>query len=480
MNALDWALRSVRDAPRGPQVGAFFDLDGTLVEGYTAAAFIRHLLMRGEISPDDFLQLVQAGIVHKMSPDSGQDFIKVGAQLMEGWDEAELLERAQTIFKKSTAASIRPGARELLQAHRDAGHTLVMASAATPFQAIPIAEDLGIPHLLTTQVEVKDGKLTGQLDGPPLWGIEKARAVQRFAQEHGIDLEASFGYGNGYEDHLFLSTVGHPVAVQPDKNLTAIARAEHIPTLPLQNPPKAGLRGALGTLGAFGAFNVGLMTTLAASLVVDKSAAFRVGFPNTANAMLAAAGVQLEVQGQEHIDPTKPAIYIFNHQSNLDPFIVASIARRKLIGVGKMELATDFRGAFLRFLDIAFIDRSNPEQARASVAALADRIRAGESVLIAPEGTRMPTPKLGRFKRGAFYLAYDARVPLIPIVLRNTGTLWPRGTPLIASGVVEVCVLPPISTQEWSRDTIGAHADDTRAMFAQVLERWPSSTPRAR
>jgi len=473
VNQLAWALRSIRNAPRGPRVGAFFDLDGTLVEGFTALSFVRDFLSRGEISAGDLLSLTRAGVGHRRSPDNGQGIIERGIALLAGRSLDALEDRAQEVFVRRIARAIRPEAREVVQAHRAAGHTLVMATAASPLQARPVARDLGIDHLLATSIVVQDGVVTGALDGPPLWGANKARAVVDFAGAHDIDLTASFGYGNGREDRLFLQAVGRPVAVRPDAGLSAIATEARIPVLNLEAPPTPGLRSVLRTAGAVGVFNSGVMATLAASPVLGKAKAFRRGFGPTTDLALAAAGVRVNAQGLEHIESARPAVFVFNHQSNLDPLVVVKLVRRDITGVGKQEVADNPQTRALRFLDFALIDRSNPEAARASMHALVKRIQAGMSVFIAPEGTRMPTPRLGPFKRGAFHLAMDAGAPLVPIVIRNSGSLWPRGAKRIASGVLDVVVLPPIATESWTRDQVGTHADDVRAMFARVLDHWP-------
>lgn len=473
MSNLEWALRSIQSAPKGPRVGAFFDLDGTLVKGFTALAFLWDNLSRGEIPPQDLVTLTREGLAHRRDPEAGLSAIEKGVELMAGRELETLQSRSKVLFRKQIGSSIRPDARRLVRAHREAGHTLVLASAATPFQAEPVAWDLGIDHMLTTELEVKDGRLTGKIRGRPRWGSEKARAVSEFAQAHQVDLGASFAYGNGVEDQEFLRTVGRPVAVRPDSGLSAVARSEGIPVLDLEDPPQPGWRGLVGTLGAIGAFNAGLVGTAAATLLVGKKTATEFGFSATAQAALAAAGVEVRAEGVEHIEAARPAVFIMNHQSNLDPLVAASLIPGPLTGVGKQELANDLRGLALRLFDVALIDRSDSARAQASVNALVQRIHGGESVLIAPEGTRMPTPNLGAFKRGAFHLAYDAQVPLVPIVIRNTGELWARGKALISSGVVDVRVLPPIPTVGWSKDNIGKHADAVRALFAKTLELWP-------
>ena len=473
--ARDRALAAIAEAPRGPEVAAFFDLDGTLVRGYTAIAFLKDQLRRGELGPRELLRIGSDAIRHHRDPSMGLGPITSGVELLRGRALADLEKQARQVFRNEVARRIRPEARALVEAHQAAGHRVVMATAATPFQARPVAHELGIDHVLCTEVEVVDGLLTGKLSGPARWGDEKAAAVIGFASEHGLDLSACFAYGNGVEDEDFLAAVGHPVAVRPDPGLAEVARKKGLPVLELEEPREPGLRGLAGTVGAFGVFNAGLFATLAASAVMDKREARAVGGASTADLALAAAGVQLEVDGLEHVEAARPAVILFNHQSNLDALVVASIVRRDFTAVSKAEAGRDPRSFALRYLDIALIDRSDAESARKSVAALATRIRGGESVIIAPEGTRMPTPKLGRFKQGGFRLAMDAGVPLVPIVLRNTGELWPRGAAFVRPGIAEARVLPPIPTTEWTVDTLTERIAGVRQQFADALTSWESA-----
>lgn len=478
MRDLAWALRSIRNAPRGPRVAAFFDLDGTLVRGYTGIAFLWDHVLKGEVSARYLWELAHETLRHRTDPTAGLGAIEKGVELLAGRELSALEARADEIFRRRVAQTIRPEARTLVRAHKDAGHRTVMASAATRFQAEPVARDLGIDQVLATAIQVREGRATGKIDGPPRWGGQKARAIVEFAQKHGVDPNLSFAYGNGVEDREFLHAVGRPVAVRPDTGLTTLAEAEGIPMLHLADPGERGLRNVAGTLRALGTFNLGLAATLAASAVVDKRTALPRGLTTTADLALSAAGVRVHAQGREHVDAARPAVFIFNHQSSLDPLIVASLVRRNFTGVGKAEVARDPRTWAMQFMDIALIDRSDTETARLGVAALVARIRGGESVLIAPEGTRMPTPTLGRFKRGAFHLAYNAQVPLVPIVIRNAGELWPPGTALIASGVVDVCILPPVPTTGWSEDDVGQQAETVRSMFEATLAHWPNAAPR--
>ena len=113
------------------------------------------------------------------------------------------------------------------------------------------------------------------------------------------------------------------------------------------------------------------------------------------------------------------------------------------------------------------------------MAPLVDAMRVeGKSVCLSPEGTRAPTIKLSSFKKGAFHLAMQAGVPIVPIVIQNSGDVQPKGDILYHPGTVEVEVLPPVDTSEWSADTINQHVADVRAMYLRALQQDAESRKR--
>jgi putative phosphoserine phosphatase/1-acylglycerol-3-phosphate O-acyltransferase len=94
----------------------------------------------------------------------------------------------------------------------------------------------------------------------------------------------------------------------------------------------------------------------------------------------------------------------------------------------------------------------------------------GKSVVIAPEGTRTISPRLGPFKKGAFHLAMQAGVPVVPIVIHNAIDVAPKGEFVFRSATVDVNVLPPIDTSDWQAKTIDKHVADVRRQFLRVLK----------
>ena len=157
---------------------------------------------------------------------------------------------------------------------------------------------------------------------------------------------------------------------------------------------------------------------------------------------LGLAGVRLDVTGEQHLWSHRPAVFIFNHQSALDTLVLGSLLRRDFTGVAKKEAAHDPRFAPIgALLDVVYIDRANRGHAREAMQPAVDRLRSGVSIAIAPEGTRTPTPRLRPFKKGAFHVAMQAGVPLVPIVMRNAGQLMWRGEAVVHPGTLQVAVL---------------------------------------
>src|SRR4051794_33693596 len=212
-------IASVAEAPPGPRTGAFFDFDGTLIDGYSLAAFARHHLRSLDVSPVDLGELLLTGLRGVTSEADFERFTALGMRAWTGRTEDELAELGERLFVQAIAGSIYPEAWRLVGAHCRAGHTVVLASSATRFQVAPAARALGVEHILVSPVEVVDGVCTGRPGGPLLWRAGKAEAVRTFAAGHDVDLAQSFAYSNGDEDVPFLRTVGRPRALNPGREL---------------------------------------------------------------------------------------------------------------------------------------------------------------------------------------------------------------------------------------------------------------------
>jgi putative phosphoserine phosphatase/1-acylglycerol-3-phosphate O-acyltransferase len=474
MNSHD-LLEEVKRGPRGPKVGAFFDFDGTLIDGYSARVFYEEQIRHFELSAEEVVRSLAAWLDMALRGADVSKLMKVAVANWAGHREEEVRELWEQLFLKRIAGLVYPEARELVKAHRKAGHTVVLASSATNYQLDALARDLAIEHVLSSQVEVVKGYFTGFVSGKVVWGEAKAEAVDDFAKRSGVKLEKSFAYANGDEDVAFLQTVANPRPLNPQRGLRRVAGERGWPMTELPGRGRPGIvdivrtGAALAGLGAAGGVGV-TVGVLARDRRQGANVAAAIG-PDLA---LALAGVKLNVTGKEHLWSRRPAVFIFNHQSSLDVAVVGALVRRDLTGVAKQEAARDPRFAPIGYVvDIVYVDRSNSRQARAALRPAVERLKDGTSIAIAPEGTRSPTPTLGPFKKGAFHLAMQAGMPLVPIVIRNAGDLMWRRSLVIRPGTVDVAVLEPIPTDGWTASSIGRAAIEIRERFVQTLEDWP-------
>jgi len=162
---------------------------------------------------------------------------------------------------------------------------------------------------------------------------------------------------------------------------------------------------------------------------------------------LRLAGVRFDVVGLERLDPHQTYLFLSNHQSLLDPLIQLVGLKRDLAFLAKKEL---FRWPLLspglRWTDCAPIDRANRERAIESLRQAAEKLKRGVSFLAYPEGTRTPDGTLLPFRKGVFVLALEAGVPVVPVTIRGTYDVMPKGPLRCRPGRVRVIVHEPIPT----------------------------------
>jgi putative phosphoserine phosphatase/1-acylglycerol-3-phosphate O-acyltransferase len=468
-------LAEIEAGPEGPEIGAFFDFDGTLIAGYSAEAWALDALRRRKVDPQTMVRSLLAGLDMHLRGSDVTALMEIAAELGKGRREEALIELGQRLFRERLASTVYPEARAVVKAHQRKGHTLALASSATNFQAGPLAADLGIEHVLCTKLEVVDGRLTGRVAGPVLWGRNKADAVAAFAADNGIKLAESYGYANGDEDVEFLETVGRARPLNPAAHLARVAAERGWPIHRFEPRGRPGIVPVVRTAAALG----GIAGTLGVGLglgLLNRSRRAAVNYVATVapEVALGLAGVEMRVQGEEHLWSARPAVFVFNHQSSFDVVVISRLLRRDFTAVAKAELAHDPRFAPLAALvGVAYVHRGDPAQARAALAPVVEKLRSGISLAIAPEGTRSATPTLGPFKSGAFHIAVEAQVPVVPVVIRNAGEIMWRASLVARPGTVDVVVLPPVPTEGLGPDDVHDLGDRVRQQFLDTLDDWP-------
>jgi 1-acyl-sn-glycerol-3-phosphate acyltransferase len=168
--------------------------------------------------------------------------------------------------------------------------------------------------------------------------------------------------------------------------------------------------------------------------------------------ILLASRVRVTVVGQENFDPSRPYIFMSNHQSNFDIPVLLAHLRCQFRWLAKAELfKIPIFGRGMRGAGYIPIDRSDRRAAIRSLQTAAATIRNGSSVMIFPEGTRSLDGELRSFKKGGFVLAVDAGVPIVPMIIHGTFPIMPKSGLRIRPGRVCVEVLEPIETAPYSR-----------------------------
>jgi HAD superfamily hydrolase (TIGR01490 family) len=478
MSTIDALITEVQTSPRGRKIAAFFDFDGTLIDGYSALAMMQHRARTRDLSPLEAARLMLVGLEAVVGIADFERFMRVGVQAFRGREASDLAELGQRLLLTALGGSLYPDAWRLVTAHQERGHRMVIASSALPFQVEPLAHEIGIEDVLCTRLAETDGVLNGEIDGPILWGTGKADAVEQFAVREGIDLSRSFAYGNGTEDLEFLERVGRPRPVNATAELERAAVDHGWPVSQFTpTPGRPGLTTVARTFGAYG----GMLASFGAGLGVgllnrSRRDAVNLTMGMGSDVALALAGIRLNVTGEEHLWSHRPAVFIFNHQSILDGFVVMKLLREDVTGVAKKEVAKQPGfGQFARLANMAFVDRGDPGSARQALAPVVERLREGYSIVIAPEGTRSATPAVGRFKKGAFHMAMQGDVPIVPIVIRNAGELLWRGSTFMRSGTLDVAVQAPISVSNWKTHELNERVAEVRQLFVSTMARWPTA-----
>ncbi len=472
MATLKQLLKNIEASPDGPEVAAIFDFDGTLIAGYSVTVFIREQIRRGDLSVSDFLKLTRAMVNFGMGNMGFSAMMLVNAQFMRGISEQSYRDIGQELYESQIARLIYPESRALVEAHQAKGHTLAVISSATPYQVEPAAQGLDIEHILCTYLEVENGEFTGGVVRPTCFGEGKVRAAEELAATTGADLDQSFFYSDSTDDIELLDRVGRPQPLNPSRKLKQAAEKRHWKTASFSSRGRPTVAEFIRSVAATSS----LVTSFAAALPIwaltgSKRQAQNFSFSLFADTASALIGMDLNIKGEAHLWTQRPCVFVFNHQSKADVVIMAKLLRRDVAGIGKKEIRdVPVIGQVMEFGGTVFVDRANASSAIEAMRPLVDALqKEGRSVVVAPEGTRTVTTRLAPFKKGPFHLAMQAGVPMVPIVIRNALDVAPKGDFVFRSATVDVEVLPPVDTTDWSVATIDDHVADVRAMFQRAL-----------
>ncbi|RMF01590.1 MAG: HAD-IB family hydrolase, partial [Bacteroidetes bacterium] len=366
----------------GPHIAAFFDLDRTLIKGFSAKEFVQARILSGKMSAQEIIAQFAGALIYAMGNGNFAGLAAISARGIKDIDEQVFVQVGEEVYLKHLAETIYPEARALVAAHLAKGHTVAIVSAATPYQVNPIARDLGIEHVMCTRMEVKNGKFTGYIIEPACWGDGKAHAAHELEARLGLDLSKSYFYTDSAEDLPLLEIVGHPRPMNPDIKLSAIAFQRDWPIYRFNDETRPGITNLVRTALTAGSL-------IPAAVMGLRSAARTLSLDDGINAMIASvgdfgtamAGIRLVVKGEENLWNSRPAVFLFNHQSSADLFIVAKLLRRDVTAVAKQELRKlPVLGQMMEVAGVVFLDRANREKAIAALQPAVETLRSGKSI----------------------------------------------------------------------------------------------------
>lgn len=416
---------------------AFFDLDRTLLRGGTgpligealhAVGLLRQASIPGAAAffkfYEHFGETLPAMLLARRTGD-----------MVSGWAE-ETVAAAAELAAERIFPEVHPYAHALIADHRKRGRLVVLATSTPRAFVEPLASLLGFDEVVATDLEAVDGAFTGGLQGSMVWFAGKLAAIRSFAEARGVSLRESYAYSDSVYDLPMLMAVGHPVAVNPDLRLRAVATLRRWPIQHLDVPegvPKfAGLEPY----------------DVLAQIIRPELMRF----------------ARYEFSGLENLPADGGVIVCSNHRSYFDPLALGMALRkggRNVRFMAKKEVVdAPLVGDLAKAVGSIRVDRGTGSTQPLEDAQIA--LVAGEAVGIFPEGTipRKGEPSLVG-KKGAARLAAATGVPVIPVGLMGTELVWPRDSklPRVANltepPTVSVKVGQPVrlSHRSFERDT---------------------------
>jgi HAD superfamily hydrolase (TIGR01490 family) len=240
----------------GGRAAAFFDLDKTLMAGSSGMVFARVAHRHGLVPRK---QLAKWGADHLLyrlrgSTDAQTNsLLEVAQRVFADVPEREITRMGPELMA-GILPRIYPQMLDEVHRHQDEGRATFIVSAAGNDLVSSLARVLGMEGGIGTRWEVgADDAYTGRMDGPFVYGEGKVEAMRRFADEHEIDLSASYAYSDSASDLPMLRSVGHPVAVNPDAALAEIAKVEGWPVMRFERiGRKLAIAGATALAAALG------------------------------------------------------------------------------------------------------------------------------------------------------------------------------------------------------------------------------------
>jgi putative phosphoserine phosphatase/1-acylglycerol-3-phosphate O-acyltransferase len=451
----------ILNGEKGGHIGAFFDLDKTIIQGFSVINFVKKRILSGKVTSKEAVNQF-IGIVKYMYKDNKfEEMLLDTISSLKGVEEKEFIELGEEI---SNELKIYDESIELINAHFLMGHTVSIISSATIYQVKPIAEKLDIKIIKCNLFKVNEGKFTGEIEGPICWGEGKADAARELSKKYSLVLNKSYFYTDSYKDLPLLEIVGNPRPINPDPELVNISLKKNWNVKIYGGEQDSDLENISRSIISYFMVIPGILKSFSTGGKIDE-------IMNTmADTINNICGIYLKIKNEEIVEKNRPSIFIFNHQSYLDMLVAIKVIKKDMVGIGKKEIKSyPIIGKLLEYADTIFIDRQNTEESKKSLAKITEIVKKGKSIVFFPEGTRSFDHKLGEFKKGIFYIAMENKLNIVPIVIKNSHDIMPKGSNIINPGIIDITILNAISTENWNNDNLNEKIKDVRTLFLKEL-----------
>jgi len=209
---------------------ALFDMDGTLLDGDSDWLFLQHRRAHGRAGLRHVLQGGYWMAQHRLGLLDAERVVARATRWLAGTPVDELAGEVAACYRERVQARIAPAGRRAVAHHRARGDRLVVVTAANAWAAALVATELGIEHVVATELAVADGRLTGELHPPLCYGAGKLARTRDFVARERLSLANATCYSDSISDLPLLEAVARPVAINPDRRLRRIAAERGWPT----------------------------------------------------------------------------------------------------------------------------------------------------------------------------------------------------------------------------------------------------------
>ena len=204
------------------RVVAIFDVDQTLVQGYTERLFFRYLVAQG------LLPVLRAlSYLGRLTWNPRERFRD--KTYLQGLPVPEILHLARQCYQEHIAPRLSAVGVACVREHQVQGHDIVLLTGSLAFLIAPLQEELGADWLIATEVGQNGSRFTGEITGLHPRGESKLRLLLELSRAQNLDLSRSFAYGDHLQDFHLFRRIGYPVAVNPSWRLKRLARRHHWP-----------------------------------------------------------------------------------------------------------------------------------------------------------------------------------------------------------------------------------------------------------